>query len=61
MDVLIQFDQEGLYQNNPWDIPIPYRKGAVLSVNPLSAMVLIDQNQAHLYDDNSELRMNLES
>lgn len=61
MDVLIQFDQEGLYQNNPWDIPIPYRKGAVLSVNPLSAMVLIDQNQAHLYDDDSELRMNLES
>ncbi|MGX1926364.1 hypothetical protein ACUALS_14595 [Vibrio sp. NH-7] len=47
MDVLIQFDEKGMYQNNPWDIPVPYQKGEVHLVSPLSAMVLIEQAQAH--------------
>ncbi|CAK4074886.1 hypothetical protein OH458_08445 [Vibrio sp. MarTm2] len=59
MDVLIQFDEKGMYQNNPWDIPVPYQKGEVHLVSPLSAMVLIDQAQAHLYLNDEDRRMTL--
>ncbi|RTZ17818.1 hypothetical protein EJ063_03255 [Vibrio aquaticus] len=60
MNFFVQFDEEGMYQNNPWDIPVPYTKGEVRALNPLLAMILIERNQAHLYDDNSERRVNLE-
>lgn len=49
MEVLIQFDQSGSYQDSTWGTPIPYQKGEIHSVTPLSAIVLIDQHQAHLY------------
>ncbi|WP_159651145.1 hypothetical protein [Vibrio atypicus] len=59
MDVLIQFDEKGMYQNYPWDLPVPYNKGEVHSVSPLSAIVLIDQAQAHLYLKDEDRRLSL--
>lgn len=56
MDFFVQFDEEGMYQNNPWDIPVPYLKGEVRALNPLLAMVLIERNQAHLYYRNQDLQ-----
>ncbi|EEX94888.1 hypothetical protein VIOR3934_05164 [Vibrio orientalis CIP 102891 = ATCC 33934] len=56
MNFFVQFDEEGMYQNNPWDIPVPYLKGEVRALNPLLAMVLIERNQAHLYHKNQDLQ-----
>lgn len=61
MEIFIQFDREGLYQNHPWDLPIPYNKGEILAVNPLSAMVLIEQNEAHLYLKDQKHRIGTDS
>lgn len=61
MEIFIQFDQEGLYQNHPWDLPIPYNKGEILAVNPLSAIVLIERNEAHLYLKDQGLRISTDS
>tara|TARA_Y100001956_G_C4070491_1_gene163705 strand:+ start:502 stop:687 length:186 start_codon:yes stop_codon:yes gene_type:complete len=58
MEILIQFDDAGMYQNNPWDVPVPYRKGEIHSVDSLLAIVLIDQNHAHLFVDDDK-RMSL--
>jgi len=49
MDVLVQFDRTGSYQDNPWDLPVSYQKGEIHSVTPLAAIVLIDRREAHLY------------
>jgi len=57
MEFLVQFDEEGLYQNNSWDVPVPYRKGEVRALNPLLAMVLIERNQAHLYTHLKDKRL----
>ncbi|MCZ4293079.1 hypothetical protein [Vibrio sinaloensis] len=59
MKFLVQFDEEGMYQNNVWDIPVPYVKGEVRALNPLLAMVLIERNQAHLYTNLKDQRLTI--
>lgn len=59
MDFLIQFDEQGMYQNNPWDIPVPYVKGEVRALNPMLAMDLIERNQAHLYTNLTDKRLTI--
>ncbi|WP_338061734.1 hypothetical protein [Vibrio galatheae] len=36
MEVLIQFDQSGLYQDTTWGKPVPYHKGD----NPLGESIV---------------------
>lgn len=59
MKFLVQFDEEGMYQNNAWDIPVPYVKGEVRALNPLLTMVLIERNQAHLYTNLKDQRLTI--
>ncbi|KLN63846.1 MULTISPECIES: hypothetical protein [Vibrio] len=57
MEFLVQFDENGLYQNNPWDVPVHYMKGEVRALNPLLAMVMIERNQAHIYTNLKDKRL----
>ncbi|GLT17019.1 hypothetical protein GCM10007938_07960 [Vibrio zhanjiangensis] len=54
MNVLIQFDESGEYKDGAWKRPVSYRKGEVHSVSPLSAIVLIEQQKAHIYNKNTD-------
>ncbi|MDC0612662.1 hypothetical protein OAP63_18165 [Vibrio sp.] len=49
MKVLVEFDQSGTHQDNPWDAPVVYAKGEIHHVTPLHAVQLIQSRQAHLF------------